>query len=415
MPTIDPERLMGDLRELRLFGAKGSGVVRQALTPVDLDSRRWLRDRMLEAGLDAAIDGVGNVIGRAPAAGPALLLGSHTDTQPEGGWLDGAMGVVYALEVARALRESEDTRHLAVDVASWMDEEGTFAHFVGSRSFCGALTEEDVARARNAKGVTLAEALEVAGYDRTERARLDPERYFGYLEAHVEQGGVLESRACRIGIVTDIVGIRAFEVHFEGQQNHAGTTPMNLREDAGMALFRFAIHLDGAFSAIAAENTVWTIGQVRLHPGAESIVPGRAELVLQFRDGDPVVLDRFQDRLTELVTAADRTWPVAVRFGADREPVSPARMDEQLQAQLAESAERHAPGRWIRMPSGAGHDAQILASSMPAAMLFVPSIGGVSHSFAEDTSEADIVLGCRVFADAAVAILQARLGPAKTC
>ena len=137
MPNINPDRLLSDLRELRQFGACGNGVVRQSLSPIDIASRRWLVQKLKEAGLEASIDGIGTVFGRSRAGGKALLIGSHTDTQPTGGWLDGAMGVIYGLEIARAFGETPQTRDLAVDVASWIDEEGTFASFVGSRSFVG--------------------------------------------------------------------------------------------------------------------------------------------------------------------------------------------------------------------------------------------------------------------------------------
>jgi len=410
MPKINPDRLLADLRELRRYGACGNGVKRQSLTPVDLESRQWLLEKMRAAGLDASIDAVGNVIGRSPNPGPALLMGSHSDTQPEGGWLDGAMGVIYALEIARALNESADSSHLALDIASWMDEEATFTHFVGTRSFCGLLSEEDKASATNADGVSLADALKAAGYDQFEPARLDLERHIGYLEAHIEQGAVLEADSKRIGVVTAIVGIRSYVLRFEGEQNHAGTTSMPLRKDAGMALFKFASALDEAFREIAAANTVWTVGDARLYPGAEAVVPGVAEMKLQFRDPDDAVLDRFAARLEEFIESFNAAKPVQVSITYARDPIRPALMDESLQQHIVDAAERHAPGNWKRMPSGAGHDAQVYASFLPTAMMFIPSIRGVSHSFEEDTNEADIALGCQVFADAAESILRSRLG-----
>jgi N-carbamoyl-L-amino-acid hydrolase len=405
VPEINPDRLLADLRELRRFGACGHGVVRRALTPPDLKSREWLLGKMRDAGLDATIDGVGNVIGRSRNPGPALLMGSHTDTQPEGGWLDGAMGVMYALEIARALGEDDHTRGLALDIASWMDEEGAFGHFIGSRAFCGLLADDEVNAAVNADGLRLEEALRRAGYHGRPRARLEPGRHRGYLEAHIEQGGVLESQRKRIGVVTAIVGIRMCTLRFDGHQNHAGTTPMHLRRDAGMALFRFAVALDAAFREVAAPSSVWTIGRVSLHPGADSIVPGCARMRLQFRDPDAAVLERLSARLSTLIDGANAAGAVRISVEGAPTRIDPAPMDPRLQASIAQAAEHHAPGAWIRMPSGAGHDAQVFAPRLPAAMLFVPSIGGVSHSFEEDTAEADIVLGCQVAADAVAAIL----------
>ena len=205
MLKINPARLLDDLRHLRTFGATGPGVVRLSLSSVDMDARRWLAGRMNEAGLAATIDGVGTVFGRSRNAGPALLIGSHTDTQPTGGWLDGALGVIYGLEIARALAECETTRHFAVDVASWIDEEGTFSGFLGSRSFVGEAVDEALRHARNREGVLLGDALAQAGLIGAARVRIDRARHKAYLEPHIEQGGRLEAHGKSIGVVTTIV------------------------------------------------------------------------------------------------------------------------------------------------------------------------------------------------------------------
>lgn len=406
MPHIDPDRLIGDLKHLRTFGAFRTGVIRTAFSDVDMESRRWLVDKMAEAGLDASIDGVGNVIGRSRNSGRALLIGSHTDTQPRGGWLDGAMGVIYALEIARAFRESEDTRNLAVDVASWMDEEGTYLSFLGSRSLCGEIAPEVIAAAKNRDGHPLTEAISTAGLQGVAPMRLEPGRYAGYLEAHIEQGGHLEATGNRIGVVTAIVGIREFDIAFTGAQNHAGTTPMPIRRDAGVALIDLASEIHAEFPKFAGSKTVWTIGRVTFDPGAPSIIPGRAEMILQFRDPEETRLDALEKKVNALVRAADQAGPVGVSITPTEEHVAPAIMDAGLQKHIAAAAETHALGSWTFMPSGAGHDAMILAGHLPSAMLFVPSIGGISHDFAEDTDEEDIVLGCQVLATAAASILK---------
>ena len=274
MAGINPDRLLADLDQLRTFGASGNGVMRPSLSPVDMQARHWLVQRMRDAGLDARIDGVGNVIGRCARPGPALLIGSHSDTQPRGGWLDGAMGVVYGLEIARALAEDPATAHLAVDAVAWVDEEGTFLGCLGSRSWCGVLETDDEAAARNADGVTLREAIAAAGLAQVPRDRLPADRYIGYLEAHIEQGPYLEEARLDIGVVTSIVGIRGCTVEFVGEQNHAGTTPMARRKDAGVALFDYAVKIRERFQALAGERTVWTIGRATLEPGAPSIIPG---------------------------------------------------------------------------------------------------------------------------------------------
>ena len=408
MPQINPDRLLGDLKTLREFGRHGTGVVRQALSTVDMASRHWLVERMTDAGLEASIDGLGTVIGRSRNPGKALLLGSHTDTQPTGGWLDGAMGVMYGLEVARALAESDDTRGLALDVASWVDEEGAFIGLMGSKAFCGVLDDDALAGAVNGSGQTLPEALREAGLKDRVRCTLDPAQYTGYLEAHIEQGPYLEEEGQRIGVVTSIVGIRNHRITFEGEQNHAGTTPMPRRKDAGRALTDFASTVHEKFPEQVGSKSVWTIGEIHLEPGASSIVPGRAWMTLQFRDGEESRLDRLTELVHKLVEEADARGPVRVRIEAGTEWSVAAQMDEGLRAHLQAAAETHATGAWMHMPSAAGHDAQVLAKHLPSAMLFVPSIGGISHAFEEDTSEADIVLGCQVLADAAASILGAK-------
>ena len=266
MPKIDPERLLADLHHLRSFGAKGHGVVRTSLSPIDLEARQWLRDRMAEAGLEARIDGVGTVFGRSPKPGKALVMGSHSDTQPRGGWLDGAMGVIYALEVARALAEDPETQDLPLDVGAWIDEEGSFLGFLGSRSFCGVLEPAVFEAATNKAGETLTGALQAAGLSGAAACGPGAGAHFAYLEAHIEQGPFLEASGKRIGVVTSIVGMRTAKLAFRGQQNHAGTTPMPLRKDAGAALIALAGRIDERFRDLAGERTVWTVGPHRPGP-----------------------------------------------------------------------------------------------------------------------------------------------------
>ncbi|HYD07288.1 MAG TPA: hydantoinase/carbamoylase family amidase [Reyranella sp.] len=407
MPRINGERLIADLRRIAEFGRYQTGVHRPHLSPQDVESRHWLAARMKEAGLEPVIDGVGTVLGKSPKAGPRILIGSHTDTQPRGGWLDGVMGVIYGLEVARALSEDPETAHLAVDVASWADEEGHWGQMTGSRSFVGMLSDADIDRAtfRDDPGRTLRAALKDAGLEGTPREHLEEGRYRGYLEAHIEQGGVLEQTGRRIGIVTAIVGIYAFRLTFSGIQNHAGTTPMPIRKDAGVAMMKLYNEVMETFPRLAGPRSVWTVGKMVLEPGSPAIIPGRAEMLLQFRDADKAVLDRFEVALLEIVAAHDKRGPCTVEC-VNLSRNMPTVMDDRFLDAIEESAAAHAPDKHMRMPSGAGHDAQILGLKLPAAMLFVPSIGGISHHFTENTADDDIVLGCQVFADAAARILK---------
>ncbi len=406
MPRIDPERLLSDLRRLRGIGAQGRGVVRPAFSAADMEARRWLRGRYAEAGLEATIDGVGNVLGHSPKTGKALLIGSHSDTQPTGGWLDGALGVIYAVEVVRALAADAATRSLPVDAVSFQDEESRFVGCLGSRSLGGALTPEMEQDATDSRGVTLADALREAGLAGVPRLRLAADRYVGFIEAHIEQGPHLEEGNNRVGVVTGIVGLRGIRFVFRGQQNHAGTTMMARRRDAATALYELAHRINLEFPKVAGERSVWTMGRVRVEPNATSIVPGYAELDLQFRDPSDAPLDAFEAIVARLVSELNARGGVAIEAIPTRAPIRPTSMAPFLQSHIEAAAERHAPGRWVRIPSGAFHDAGIISAFMPSAMLFIPSIDGISHDFAEDSREEDIVLGCQVLADAAAAILE---------
>ena len=405
MPSIRGERLIADLRRLAQFGRYETGVHRPTYSVDDMAARQWVAERMREAGLDPIIDGVGTLLGRSKAQGRALLVGSHLETQPYSGWLDGAMGVIFGLEIARAFAEDRRTAALGIEVGAWADEEGHYGALLGSRSFCGEVDEAalDAAHGR-IEGKPLRAALAAAGLAGRPRLRLEPQRYVGYLEAHVEQGDTLDSAGLRLGIVTGIVGIHLYRILFEGQQNHAGTTRMAVRRDAGVALVRLAAEIDRRFPAVAGPRSVWTTGKITLDPGAPSIIPGKAEMLFQFRDVEPERLALLERTLEAIVAEANRQGPCQARL----EPVSrvaPSAMDARFQDAIEAAAERHAPRQHLRLPSAAGHDAQIFARYLPAGMLFVPSIGGISHHFAEDTKEADIVLGCQVFADAAERIL----------
>jgi len=389
----DTERFLADLDALRHIGAFRTGVHRPTYAPEDMESRHWLMARMAEAGLSPEMDGIGNVLGRHSGPGPKLLAGSHIESQNEAGWLDGALGVVSAVALARA--------GLPVDVIAFADEEGHYGSFLGSRSFIGLLQEAEIdGLANRTHGKALRQALQEAGLAGRPRLHMETGRYRGFVEMHIEQGTTLEAAGEQVGVVTGIVAIWQYRIVFEGQQDHAGGTTMAERRDAGLAAVRLLAWLDAEFPRHCGERTVWTCGRIALSPGAGSIIPGRAEVLFQFRDISMEVLERLDAALRRGVQESNRRE----RCLATLEVVSqsaPAPCDEGWQAALAAAAESLTPGKWRRMPSGAGHDAQYMARTMPSAMLFVPSIGGISHHWAEDTSQADLAMGLRVLADGA--------------
>jgi beta-ureidopropionase / N-carbamoyl-L-amino-acid hydrolase len=396
--AIKPDRVLGDLTKLRSFGTYRTGVHRPTLSADDVAARNWFAEQCTAAGLDTIIDGIGNILGKSKARGPKALSGSHLESQNHAGWLDGPLGCVYALEAARAIHEAGGDA--GVDVVVFCDEEGHFGSFLGSKSFTGQLTEDDIDRARNKNdGTPLREALKAAGFAGRPRIVIEPERYKAFFEAHIEQGDTLEMGALRIGVVTAIVAIWQYGITVTGEQNHAGTTSMARRRDAGLALIKLLNAIDKRFPEICGPRTVWTTGRIALEPGSHSIIPGRADALFQLRDAEAAVLDRLHAELNDLVAAANRVSRCKFELSVISQS-TPARMDERLMAALDAAAERHAPGKHMRMPSGAGHDAQWLARKLPAAMMFVPSIGGISHHWSENTSDEDIVLGAQVFTDA---------------
>lgn len=392
--NINPTRFLSDLHALRQFGASGvgKGVVRPAYSEADIAARAWLAQKFEEAGLKVHYDPMGSLFGLAD--GPSVLLGSHSDSQPEGGWLDGALGVIAALEVARAAKESGGP---AVSVVSFQDEEGRFGVTTGSTVWSGGLTLEEADKLTDRTGTTLAEARKSMASQAGDF--VDPKQFTGFIEMHIEQGPWLDQAGEAVGVVTDIVGIRDMRITFEGEQNHAGTTPMHLRKDAFQALGAFNALIGERFKNVVTPQTVWTIGHVKLHPDAHSIVPGRATFSMQWRDGDADRLGRMEKIIRNAASEVAEAQGVGLSFGPmlGLEPVA---MSAGLRSALEASAEEHAAGRWRKMPSGALHDATNVARYLPVAMLFVPSINGISHAFEEDTDEADLVTGLEVLAGA---------------
>lgn len=403
-PRTDGNRVLADLHALRAMGAYKTGVHKPTFSEPHKLSLEWLVQKLPEANLSATIDGIGNVFGTSTKPGPKLLAGSHLESQNYAGWLDGPLGVVYALEAARVLN-TDPSFQGAVEVAAWCDEEGHFGHFLGSRSYVGQVTEADIDAARDrTSGRPMRDALADIGLAGRPRVSVEPGRHVGYLEAHIEQGDTLESGRLAIGVVTSIVGIWQYQINFIGEQNHAGTTRMAVRKDAGLALAKFCVAIDERFPAACAPRTVWTTGRITLDPGAPSIIPGGAEMLFQIRDDDPAVIARLEALLHTMADEVNAQGPCTVTVEKLRTG-APAMMNSGFQDAIEAASATIAGGRSIRMPSGAGHDAQMLATVMPAGMLFVPSIGGISHHWTENTADADIVTGAEVFVDACRRIL----------
>ncbi len=388
---LDAARLLADLDHLATIGADpGGGVSRVAYSAADIEARAWVRDAMLGLGMEVRRDEAVNVIGRYAGREPGLkplALGSHTDTVPNGGRFDGALGVVAAIACVRALREAGVRLRHAVEVIDFAAEEATVGGgTLGSLAMTGGLTR-DALTLPAWDGRPAADHLRDAGLDpRGLNRAVRPRRVLAaYLELHVEQGGTLDAAGVPIGVVEGIVGIRRYVATFPGEANHAGTTAMAHRRDALVMAAPFVL---GVRDAAVAAGIVGTVGTLRVRPGASNVIPGLVELEAEIRGLEEEALDRVETQLGEL----------AGRLGGRLRRTS-AKPPDYSDPGLAAALEAAAAGLGLaslRMASGAGHDAMVIGRFAGQAMLFVPSRGGVSHSPAELTTPEHCVDGARV-------------------
>jgi len=378
---VDIERLRADIEALGRFGqdSKG-GVSRPSFSRADLEAREWLKKRITEAGLALRQDGAGNIFGRAGGPGRAVLAGSHIDTVINGGRFDGSVGVLAALECLRRFKEEGVPLSKPLEVASFTDEEGNLVgDFLGSRAFMGLLNEHEVRHGRTQFGPVLADVLKgteftIDGILQTHKSKPELE---AYLELHIEQGPILETEEVPIGLVEAIAGKRYLWCSFTGNAAHAGTTPLELRQDAFLGLADFALKATRHVAAVHYGSMV-TVGKVAVHPGAFSIVPGRAEFSLDFRSTSRETLRDLDEELAGIARdiASTRGLSFASKLIDATEPV---KVPERL-LKLMEEECGTLDYRFLRLPSGAGHDAQILAGGCDSGMIFIPCLDGISHA-----------------------------------
>jgi|SRR5581483_4227437 len=407
---LDATRLWADIMALSDVTDPARPYTRRSFTQLFLDGRALIAQRFAEAGLTARIDTAGNLIGRLEGRNPSLgviAIGSHSDTVPSGGRFDGIAGVATGLEIARALRDSQTRLDHTLEIIDFLAEEPSEYGLscVGSRGMTGAL-DGGMLDLSEPGGETLRDALRRVGGDpdRLDRAKRDDVRAF--LELHIEQGVVLESQSLDIGVVTSIVGIRRIEIVFEGQADHAGTTPLHLRHDALVAAADTVGIVRRVAERLAGEGSgyfVATVGILAIEPAASNIVPGRCRLVIDARTTNPALTARLVaeiDRESEAAATAARVRRSAFTMLSDGPPVA---CDPDLQRALREAGRDLGLGQ-IDLLSGAGHDAAFMSRIGRSAMVFVPCRAGKSHAPEEWADRDAIATGAAVILQAVKAL-----------
>jgi len=393
---VNEKRIESRIIELSKFGRddKGHGY-RVAYTKGDIEGRAWFIGLMKNAGLDVTIDSGGNILGKRKGKNPMLktiAFGSHIDMVPDGGNYDGTLGSISALEVIEVLNENKMLTEHPLEVLIFANEEGGT---VGSKALVGQLTAEGLKQVSQS-GLLMSEGIKAIGGDPDNiqsciRKKGD---FHKFLELHIEQGGILENENVQIGVVEGIIGRIAWDVTVEGVANHAGSTPMNMRQDAMLAASKFVIEVNEVINSVKG-NQVGTVGKISAFPGAYNVIPGKVTLGLEIRD---LSMEKIEMLFGEI---EKRTAKIATdsktRISFQRQPIvlPPAFMDKELQKKIDTSAKRLGFTTKF-MQSGPYHDSSQMSLIAPVGMIFVPSVGGISHSPKEFTKTVDMTNGANV-------------------
>lgn len=382
-------------------GLEKGGITRLLYSPEWIEAVRELEATFKEEGLEVSFDDVGNLSGRlvgSKYSEETILTGSHIDTVVEGGHLDGQFGILSALVAVKYLKEKYGQPLRTIEVLSLAEEEGSrFPYtFWGSKNFFNLAKKEDVATIEDAEGIKFEDAMHESGFDyrQTDDVRDDIK---AFVEVHIEQGKVLETENKAIGVVTGIVGQKRYSVHLKGEANHAGTTPMSLRRDTVVAYSEIVTDLTKRAREIG-EPLVLTFGHVTPVPNTVNVVPGEITFSIDCRHIDQQLLNDFareiEDKVKAVAEANSMTYDINLWMDE-----APSLMDKEIIQIIEQAAKDNVGDSYKLMPSGAGHDAQIFADFVPTAMLFVPSIGGISHNTNEETKIEDLVKGIEVLKD----------------
>ncbi len=394
--TVNGKRIESRIFELAKFGVddKGRGY-RVAYTKGDIEGRAWFMELMKKAGLNPSIDAAGNIIGKRKGKNPSLKpigFGSHIDMVPDGGNYDGTLGSISALEIIEILNENNVITEHPLEVIIFGNEEGGT---IGSKAMVGGLTSDGLQQ-KSQSGLTMAEGIKAIGGnpDNISSCIRKKGDIHAWVELHIEQGGTLEKEKIQIGVVEGIVGIVHWEVIVKGFANHAGTTPMNMRQDALLAASKFIIAVNEVATSVKG-NQVGTVGKIAIQPGAYNVIPGKVVLGLEIRDLSAAKIEMLFREMEKRAAVIARSTKTQISFERQPNESKPALTDKKLQQTINTSAK--ALGFTTKfMQSGAGHDSQHIATIAPAAMIFIPSVGGISHSPKEFLTATDMANGANV-------------------
>ncbi len=403
---VNGVRIESRIKELAKYGRDEAGHgYRVAYTQGDVEGRAWFMELMKKAGLEVSIDTGGNILGKRAgkkAGLKSIAFGSHIDMVPDGGNYDGTLGSLSALEVIEILNENKITTNHPLEVIIFANEEGGL---IGSRAMAGNMTAAGLQQ-KSQSGLLMAEGIKTIGGDpdRIQECIRKPGDFHAFVELHIEQGGTLEKENLQIGVVEGIVGIVDWEVTVEGFANHAGTTPMALRQDALLAASKLVVMVNEVIKSYPG-GQVGTVGKISAWPGAYNVVPGKVTLGLEIRDLSADKIEQLFGEIEKRATTLAAETKTKIRFERQASAVKPALTDKRLQQQIDTAAK--ALGLTTKfMPSGAGHDTQQMASLAPVAMIFVPSVSGISHSPNEYTKAEDMTNGANVLLQTILAIDQ---------
>jgi len=394
---INIDRLKTDILELSKIGlAANGGVSRPSFSKADLEAREWLKDRIKSAGLVLRQDGAGNIFGRIEGQGKTIMAGSHIDTVVNGGKFDGSIGVLTALECLRRIKEENIQLSKPVEAASFTDEEGNLVgDFLGSRAFIGLLNRETLEKGQTQFGYPFDEILKNTEFTITSIMEAQQQRpeVEAFLEIHIEQGTVLETEGIPIGIVDCIAGKNYWLCSFLGETSHAGTTPFELRHDAFLGLADFALKIT-QYVATTHYGSLATIGKIHIHPGAFSIIPGQADFSLDFRSTSKETLQDIEKSF--LSFAENIALTRGLKFGSKIvDKTEPVNLSSRIINVLKEKCQ-NLQYQYMTLPSGAGHDAQIIAGIAESGMIFIPCEDGISHSPKENIRWEDLEKGANL-------------------